>query len=107
MIKDCDLLIEEYEKFFYPNLTMGKEQKAIAFYYSLLGLIQATYFSISSFQFFRASFTYESQNSLSIKVNSKVQRFYTSFRENNLDITIPTSFNFGMKILLTVLTETF
>lgn len=107
LIKDCDLLVDDYEKYFYPNSSMGKKQKAIIFYYSLIGLIQATYFSISPFQFFRAAFNQDAQNSLSIKENPKVHQFYEYFREKNPNFPVPPSFDFGMCILLTVLTETF
>ncbi|WP_249921818.1 helix-turn-helix domain-containing protein [Candidatus Enterococcus palustris] len=107
LIKDCDLLVDEYEKYFYPNSSMGKKQKAIVFYYSLIGLIQATYFSISPFQFFRAAFNQDKKNSLSIKKNPKVYKFYEHFRKNNPDFSVAPSFDFGMCVLLTILTETF
>ncbi|WYJ81576.1 hypothetical protein IGL98_001944 [Enterococcus sp. DIV0840] len=107
LIKDCDLLVEEYEKYFYPNRSMRKDQKAIIFYYVLIGLIQITYFSISPVQFFRASFTQKSQSSLSFKENPKVQQFYKNFREANPDFAFPASYDRGMLVLLTVLTETF
>nr|WP_256924790.1 helix-turn-helix domain-containing protein [Enterococcus sp. 4G2_DIV0659] len=107
LIKACDLLTNEYEKKFYPNSSIEKKQKAIIFYYLLIGLIQSTYFSMSPVQFFRASFNKEKSNQLSIKENREINAFYETFRKEHPDFPVPISADFGLRVLLTVLTETF
>lgn len=107
LVKQCDLLVEEYEHYFYADFPMKKKQKAIVFYYLLIGLIQSTYFSISPVEFFRSAFTQNIDKPLSIKENPKVHDFYALFRKKHPDFTVPTSFDFGICVLLTILTETF
>ncbi|MBO0440239.1 helix-turn-helix domain-containing protein [Candidatus Enterococcus ikei] len=107
LISACDLLIEEYEKYFYKDFSMNKEQKTTLFYSLLIGMIQATYFSISPIQFFRTAFIENMETKLSIKDNPKVNHFYKKFREENPDFPLPTHSDFGICILLTILTETF
>ncbi|OJG55551.1 hypothetical protein RV06_GL001133 [Enterococcus haemoperoxidus] len=107
LISACDLLIEEYEKYFYGDFSMNKEQKTTVFYYLLIGMIQATYFSISPVQFFRTSFTQNTHTKLSIKDNPRINNFCKKFREDHLDFPVPAHSDFGLCILLTILTETF
>ncbi|MGX7243462.1 helix-turn-helix domain-containing protein [Enterococcus quebecensis] len=107
LIKACDLLIEEYEQNIHFDSSVNKDQRATIFYYVLIGMIQATYFSMSPVQFFRASFIEENSNKLSIKENHSIHEFYHNFKKEHPDFPVPDSCNFGMCVLLTVLTETF
>ncbi|ALS00772.1 hypothetical protein ATZ33_05125 [Enterococcus silesiacus] len=111
LVFSSELLINEYEKSFYPTTLMNPQKKASIFYYVLIGLVHSNYFEINPMNFFRQVMINEQDNTeflkKYIKKHPKNFSFYKNFRKNHPEFTIDSSFNLGIYMLLTILTDMF
>ncbi|WP_339098946.1 hypothetical protein A5821_000526 [Enterococcus sp. 7F3_DIV0205] len=111
LVFSSELLVNEYEKSFYPSNPMTSTEKASIFYYVLIGLVYSTFFEINPMYFFRQVMINEQDNTeflkKYLKKHPKNYRFYKNFRKNHPEFTIDPSFNFGICMLLTILTDMF
>ncbi|WP_348923012.1 helix-turn-helix domain-containing protein [Enterococcus rotai] len=111
LVFSCELLINEYEKEFYPSTPMSPKEKNSIFYYVLIGLVHCTYFEINPLYFFRQVLINEQDNieflKKYIKKHPKNYYFYKNFRKNHPKFVIDPSFNLGICMLLTILTDMF
>ncbi|MGX7245151.1 helix-turn-helix domain-containing protein [Enterococcus quebecensis] len=111
LVFSSELLVNEYEKSFYSSASMTSKQKANIFYYLLIGLVHSTFFEINPMYFFRQVMINEQSNTEFLKKylkrHPKNYRFYKKFRKNHPEFTVDPTFNFGICMLLTILTDMF
>ncbi|WP_207695136.1 hypothetical protein DOK67_0002528 [Enterococcus sp. DIV0212c] len=111
LVSSCELLINEYEKNFYTSGYMNIQVKTSIFYYILIGLVYCTYFEINPLYFFRQALIAEEDHTEFLEnyknKHPKNYHFYKKFRKNHPEFTIDPSFNLGICMLLTILTDMF
>ncbi|EOL43210.1 helix-turn-helix domain-containing protein [Enterococcus caccae] len=111
LVLSSELLINEYEKEFFPITLMTTKEKTSIFYYLLIGLVYCTFFEINPMYFFRQIMISEQGNTeffkKYLKKHPKIYRFYKKFRKNHPVFTLDSSFNFGLCMLLSILTDMF
>ncbi|MBO0475034.1 helix-turn-helix domain-containing protein [Enterococcus ureasiticus] len=111
LVFSSELLVNEYERNFYPSTTMTPTQKASIFYYVLIGIVHSTFFEINPMYFFRQAMISQQDNTQFLKKylkrHPKNYRFYKKFRNNHPEFTIDPAFNFGICMLLTIFTDMF
>jgi len=111
LVLSSELLVNEYEKKFYSSAAMTPKQKASIFYYVLIGLVHSTFFEINPMYFFRQVMINEQDNTEFLKKylkrHPKNYRFYKKFRKDHPEFVIDSTFNFGVCMLLTILTDMF
>ncbi|EOH99875.1 hypothetical protein UAW_01028 [Enterococcus haemoperoxidus ATCC BAA-382] len=111
LVFSSELLVNEYEKNFSPSTSMTPKQKSSIFYYVLIGLVHSTFFEINPMYFFRQVMINEQDNTEFLKKYLKRHpnnfRFYKKFRKDHPEFTIDSTFNFGICMLLSILTDMF
>jgi hypothetical protein len=111
LVYSSELLIDEYEKDFYPSTPMTPRIKANIFYYVLIGLIHSIYFEINPLYFFKQVMVnipdQKEYVKKYVKRHPRNYRFYKKFRKEHPEMILDSSFNFTICILLTFLTDMF
>ncbi|MEI5995556.1 helix-turn-helix domain-containing protein [Candidatus Enterococcus mansonii] len=111
IVHSCDLLVLEYEKHFFARNPINQNARVNIFYHLLITLLHCSMFSINPLLYLHSELPYDPNEFDSMKEHtpdlSNVSHFYKDFSIQNPEFDLAPSFNLGICMLLTILTDMF